>query len=333
MNPTRPVLRPLLRPVVVVLAAGLIGAACGSGDAGLRIGVNRGSLTLAFAEDEQTDEPVKPDVIYRLIPAPPELIVGPRRFFAPPGLPPLPPVPVARPCPGPPSGAGPKHPVVVKPRGFPAPGVYTYRASGTIKILTGGRTFTLPFPKAIRWTYRDFKATANGGTYEILKEIGSGYARLEQWQHDRDQLQLVSRTTKTQAGDDVFKPLAPVTFARFRGEGDGANGAGADDDALIAMVVTGRLVTRATVAACEEVVDAFANAYMERRVNLNDGTISGNHDNKDPSIMYLATQFGALVVGERQFYQEQIVDSRGASALVTFNYRSMIDRTDPAPAK
>jgi hypothetical protein len=333
---------PLLVLVGLVAATG-----CGSGSGDFDMSVRRVALSLAFADADKA-EPVKPRVVFRLIPAPPEALGGPVDR-----------IPLSFPakCPAAPNGA----PVVDQASyGIAAPpamGTFKRHNAGSL-TLQGAVPVKVPFPRKTSWELTGLHAVQvpvgpddptqpGAGAADSLNRFPPGEgAGAPQWEYSvrktltpqfsitdtyrltQRRLLLLKRETKTQDGTISFVPDPPITFLEHAdGEGNTWRSAGVDQKSGTAMVIDGRVDKRESIDVCGTLHDAYRVVVNERTVNLATGETSGTADG-DPNVYDVATQLGGLVLKEDLQFTQTITTPEG-TAIVEWDYQSTQDSAAP----
>ncbi|HVM54455.1 MAG TPA: hypothetical protein VM262_14785 [Acidimicrobiales bacterium] len=327
-----------LRLVALALAVAALATACGDSSGGrLDLGVRRVALNLAFAVEELA-EPVEPNRIIQLIPAPPE-VTTPEQLAAPP---PFDPPTLPDLCPEAPAGAAPRESVALEIRQPPAAGSYLRSNEGTISVTGGPFLITLPFPFISRWEIGEAETIETPAPlgigdpavvreYEVRKILAPGFETIERMRLLEDRLQLVSRTTINQESTTEFTPSPAIDVYVFGVEGDSWASAGMDDASGAAMLYQGRIERREIIDVCGEVIDTYRVIVSEQLVNLRTGEVSGTSgDEEHPTIFNYATHLGGLVVREEVHSTQNSRDPETGSPLVIgLDYTSTLTSTEP----
>lgn len=332
------------RTLAVIAALGLSSAACGSSDEGaLEFGVRRLALDLAFV-DEGAAPPAAPEVIVRVIPAPVEAQQPGFDFDTvrppPDEPPPPPPPPPADRCPSAPPEATVRlvaSPEVIDP---PAPGSYPRTNSGTIEVIAAGLPLRLPYPFASTWTVaKEAKVERPGplgvpGTgatvrqFTVTKAVSPSFTVTETYEIGAEALLLVERRTVSNGAETVIRTTPALEFFKFGAEGDEWVSAGADSENGFGVVIQGSIADREVIDVCGDLVDTFVVEYTEQVVNLVTGETSGTAAD-EPSKIYIAPQYGGLVVREDLHVSQRATTGDGEAAVVNFDYISTLDSIDP----
>lgn len=327
----------MIRRLVPLVAFASAAAACGSGGAPpFEFGIQAVALNLAFAEPELA-VPVPPNVIVKLIPAPPGVDSGDdldRFVLAPP--PPVPPT-----CPVAPDNSIPVDVVSFAVDAPPAAGLYRRHNTGTMDITGGPFSVVLPFPPTSTWehgepeliTTTDVLGTTTAVTqYDVRKVLSPSFIVTDRYELRADRVVLVRRTTQTGAGVTTFEPSPAIDFFVFGEQGDTWNSAGIDLERGTSMVVQGLIESREIVDVCGEVYDTYRVAVSENSVDLSTGDSSGTPQD-DPNIYNIATQFGGLVVREDVHSTFTTTDpGTGTPLVIEFDYISTVDAVKPVGA-
>ena len=336
-----------MRLSAVLMATSLAAAACGpSAPDRLEFGVQRIALDIAFV-DEDAAPPPEPEVIVRLVPAPPEvyepgfdfesvevpeddLDVGPPIV-----LPPL-----TRRCPPAPPEATidlPASPSVLDP---PTAGRYPRASSGSIELVTAGPVLRFPYPQESSWLISAEKPAPgptgtvqlptnapSGRQWTVTKQLGN-FRTVELMELASNGVLLVERRTINDGVETVLRPDPPVTVFQFGAEGDSWNSAGADVEHDFAIVIQGSIDDRAVIDVCGVLVETFVIAYTEQVVNLATGETSGT-DSAEPSTIYYGPQYGGLVVKEEMHTTQRVTAPDGSPVVVNLDYVSTLTSIDP----
>lgn len=329
--------RSLLLPSLVGVAL----AACSTGDGGaLELGVRRLALDIAFV-DEDAAPAAEPEVIVRLVPAPPQVLEPGFDFSTIDTVEPepvLPPPPEFALCPT----AAPEEtielaasPAILDPV---APGSYLRSNTGTIAITGAGVPLALPYPFLTVWevgeaTEGEVPATAvdpaaSATEFTVTKRIAPGFEVTETFQIGAEALLLVERITVANGAETRFRTSPPLEFFAFGAEGDSWTSAGADLDNGFGVVIQGVIEDRKVVDVCGDLVDTFAINYTEQVVDLESGEVSGTSAD-EPSYIYFAPQFGGLVVREDLHLTQRTELEDGSPVLIDYDYVSTITSVEP----
>lgn len=339
-----------LRALSLVVASLLV-AACGpSRPDRLEFGVQRIALGIAFV-DEDAAPPPAPEVIVRLIPAPPEAL-QPGFDFESVRVPEeeeepafederdvvLPPLPPRCPTASPEATIDlPVSPSVIDP---PSPGRYPRANAGSIELVTAGPTLKFPYPFESSWLISPERkaegssgplavpSSGTGRQWTVTKQLG-GFTTTEVMELSANAVLLVERRTVADGVETVLRPNPPVTFFQFGAEGDSWNSAGADVEHDLAIVIQGSINDRAVIDVCGVLAEAFVIGYTEQVVNLATGETSGT-DSTAPSTIFYAPQYGGLVVKEEMHTTQRVTARDGSPVVVNLDYVSTLMSIDPA---
>lgn len=345
--------------VVPLLLASLLVAACGASRPDrLEFGVQRIALGIAFV-DEEAAPPPQPEVIVRLIPAPPE-VFEPGFDFESVRVPEeeeeeeseveadieedddfvLPPLPSRCPVASPQATIDlPVSPAVLDP---PSAGRYPRANAGSIELVTAGPALKFPYPFESSWLVSpERKAEAptgrlpvpstnasTGRQWTVTKQLGS-FQTIEVMELASNGVLLVERRTVNAGVETVLRPDPPVVFFQFGAEGDSWNSAGADVEHDLAIVIQGSIEDRAVIDVCGVLAEAFVIDYTEQVVNLATGETSGT-DSADPSTIFYAPQYGGLVVKEEMHSTQRVTAPDGSPVVINLDYVSTLMSIDPA---
>lgn len=332
------------RPVVAALVVGMatIAAACSTGGDPFDFAVKKVPIELAFSEEELA-EPVAPERIIRIVPAPPQVQqpVDLEPFRRAPDAPPPPPeIPSFLPdCPVAPEGAAPKEVVAFEVRNPPAVGRYPRHNEGVINITGGPFPLAFPFPPWSRWEIPAIEQVeqpdALGGEptvnteWNVEKIFTDTIKTVDRYRLTDTNIQLLSRTTVNGEESQVFTPSPPIEFYRFGVEDTEWTSAGTDLEAGTAMLFQARIERREVIDVCGEVFDTYRFAASETVVNLNTGETSGTQEG-DPNIYNIATHLGGLIVREDIHITQNTRDPEsGVPLILEFDYVSVLDTVVP----
>lgn len=324
---------------LVLVALALVTASCRRPVPEAELGIQRIALSLAFSEEE-LKVPVEPEVILRIIPAPPTITAPDLVRFQgpPPAAPVFDPVPL---CPVAGPGSAPEIPAVVQTFFPPSPGLYPRVNKGTISVVGGVLPLTLPYPPLSEWTVRHGEDAITEGidgvtedsiekTWTIRRAVTPSFVVTDSVQLTDTALQLTQRVTEVNGVVSTFTPTPAVDVYTFGVEGDTWVSAGVDPDTNTAMYVSGAIVAREIVDACGELVDTYRFTLEEQFVNLDTGETSGT-PLQEPNTYNIATQYGALLVKESVHTLTTTQTPDGAPLTYELTYTSVIDTLTPGP--
>lgn len=346
--------------LTIPIVGALLSVACSfGGDLPVNVAVRAVAVDLAFRNADLV-EPVDPEVIVRIIPAPPEVASGdvPLTDFTSspqPARPPrvAPPPTDGTPCPKAPPNRVPDEPASVNFRGRVRRGVYPRRNEGTFKVEGGIVAFTLPYPAATRDVISDVRqispptpaqqtADALGDTetqpedpsgslieWDVRTEITRQVSVTDTYRFTGSAIALVKRESVNSAETVVFVPSPPVDIIQLNnGIGHKWRSAGVDVARRTALQVEGAIVDRKPVDLCGELVDGFVVETNETFVDLDTGATSGT---TKPNVRHFATQFGGLIIRKELHYSETTRDpGSGAPIRITYDFVSTLSSPDPA---
>lgn len=338
--------RPWRTNPLVLLAACLVTAACGSADTGsLELGVRRIALDIAFV-DEDAAPPAEPDVIVRLVPAPPE-VLEPGFDFATieapepeePAPPPLPPVELCPTAPPEETVDLPASPAVIDPV---EPGTYPRDNAGSITITGASVPLQLPYPFLTTWQVGEAAEVEKAATaldptaatapkvtrFTITKDIGPGFQTVETFEIGEEALLLIERVTIANGTETRFRTDPPLEYFRYGAEGDTWNSAGADLENGYGVVIQGSIDDREVIDVCGDLVDTFVIAYTEQVVNLANGAVSGTSAD-EPSTIFFAPQYGGLAVREDMHTTQRSELEDGTPVIIEYDYVSTLTSIEP----
>jgi len=332
--------------VAVVALLVLVAASCRRTPSSPELGMQRIALSLSFSE-EALKVPVPPEVIIRVIPAPPQ-IQGPADLAAfqvssspaAPEQPPVrfdqtPPCPVARP------GTAPKEAAQFQTFFAPAEGVYRRVNKGTISVVGGVLPLKLPYPPQSTWTVRGAPDRVTKGVAGVSKDT-----TVKQWTIERavtptfvitdhlslsaTAIQLSKRVTTVNGVVTTFTPAPAIDFYTFGVEGKTWTSAGIDSATKTAMYVSGKIQKREIIDACGELIDTYQFTLDEQVVDLATGGTSGTPAG-EPNVYNIAPHIGGLLVKEDVHVLTTTRTESGAPLSFDFDYTSVFKTLKPAP--
>lgn len=331
--------RARLRLVALLVTCATLAAACGtSGPGRLEFGIRRLSLDLAFV-DEDAAPPVEPNIVVRLVPAPAEVLEPGFDFedldtetFEP---------PVLELCPE----AAPDatidvsaSPSIIDP---PLPGTYLRNNDGSIEIQGATLPIRIPYPFVSAWEISETTEAVRPGPlgtpgaveparqFTVTKSLGPEFTVTETYELAPEALLLLERVTVASGVETRFRTDPPIEYFHFGAEGDDWTSAGADTENGFGVLVQGRIEDRAVIDVCGTLVDTFQIAYTEQVVNLRNGETSGTNETT-PSKIYIAPQFGGLVIREDlHTIQRTTSPEDGSPLVIRLDYVSTIGSTAP----
>jgi hypothetical protein len=328
-----------VRASALLVACAAVASACGSDGPGrLEFGIRRLSLDLAFV-DEDAAPPVEPNIVVRLVPAPAE-VLDPDYDFGDLETEPFEP-PVLELCPEAPPNATigvSASPSIIDP---PLPGTYLRNNEGWIEIQGATLPIRLPYPFVSAWEISETTEDVRPGPFgtpgaveparqfTVTKSLGPEFTVTETYEMAPEALLLLERVTVASGVETRFRTDPPIEFFHFGAEGDEWTSAGADTENGFGVLVQGRIEDRAVIDVCGLLVDTFQIAYTEQVVNLRNGETSGTNETT-PSKIYLAPQFGGLVIREDMHTIQRTTSPEDGSPLVIrLDYLSTIGSVKP----
>ena len=318
----------------------LVGSACGvDGTGPLEFGIRRMALDLAF-EDEDAAPPAEPQVVVRLVPAPAEVLAPDFDFgtirdddlFSDP--PPLDLCPTASPDETIGVAAAPS---VIDP---PVAGTYVRRNSGFVEIQGAGLPIRLPYPFISAWEISEADEQIRPGPFgtqgtlvpapqfTVTKSLGPEFTVTETFEIGDEALLLLERVIDASGVVTRFRTDPPVEFFSFGAEGDSWTSAGADTENGFGVLIEGIIDDREVIDVCGTLVDTFVISYTEQVVNLRNGQTSGTNETV-PSTVYLAPQFGGLVVREDMHTLQRTSAPDGSPLVIRLDYVSTLTSIEP----
>lgn len=339
-------MNPIARLLALLLGASLLASACGSsGPTTLEFGIRRLALDIAF-EDEDAAPPVEPEVIVRIVPAPPAVLEPGFDFGSVQRPPEEPPPPIEFPeiplfdCPEAPPDATvllTASPAVIDP---PAPGTYPRSNQGTITITSSATPLpiSLPYPFISSWevlepTIIEGDPGPLGGDppvtkqFTIEKVLGPGFSTVEAYQIGDAALQLLERTSIANGAEVTFRTTPPLDYFTYGAEGDTWTSSGADIENGFGVLIQANNADREIIDVCGELIDTFRIEYTEQVVDLASSDTSGT-DADETTIINIAPQYGGLVVRE-EFHSTQRTSVDGSPVVIEFDYVSTLTSIEP----
>lgn len=325
------------RGTLLLVCLGVVASACsGDGVGRLEFGIRRLALDIAFV-DEDAAPAADPKVVVRLVPAPPEVLEPDYDFGA---LDDLGPVESLGLCPeaAPDATVGVSaSPSIIDP---PVAGLYPRRNTGFIEIQGASLPIRLPYPFFTAWDVSETKEAVRPGPlgtpgaveparqFTIVKSLTPDFTVTETFEMAPEALLLIERTVDASGVKTTFRTDPPVEVFHFGAEGDDWTSAGADTENGFGVLIQGRIVDRAVIDVCGTLVDTFEIGYTEQVVNLRNGETSGTNESA-PSTIYVAPQFGGLVVREDVHTIQRTTDPDGAPIVIRFDYVSTLTTVNP----
>lgn len=336
-----------MRRLAAALSMLVLAAGCaGPNESAAQIGVRRIALDLAFT-DPSLAKPVSPKAILDRIPAPVGLTVEdlvPRPGRRPPAVDdPAPPPPRPDDCPAPGPLAAPDLPVGYAVAFPPALGVYAAANVGQTTVTGGVAPVVVPFPATSRLVARTLAAPPPGGplgpaaptervaVYELERRLADNYSVVEELEISRESVRLLSRTTRTAAGETVLRPDPPVSVYQYGVEGHLWRSAGLDMERGVSIVYEATIEKREILAVCDELVDTYRVVFSERLVDLADGRVTGTSSG-EVNAFNIAPQLGGLLLREEVHSFGNSRDAAtGTPVTVELDYLSTLSTLKPEP--
>lgn len=340
---------PKLRPrpwrsrlAVVAVAGGMLSACAATPHASEGIGMARVGLSLAFADQALATGPVPPQVIVKLIPAPPQVLNAPAATLAQYAVKPAAPKPLSlNLCPkaAPGTPAPPSAPPAIT--AAPAEGYYTLYNSGTIKVTADGLSIQLPYPAITTMqvtgvTVKDndtvpgVVATASPVTdFQEITTLTSTDIIKDEYQYNATEMDLVSHSEDSSGTvtADTYSPA--VKIYETSGVGSSWSSVGTDLSNKRALVFKGDIKSQSVVDACGVLLDTYAVTSTSNLADLSNdqesGTTAGQSD-----VQYIATQVGGLFA-EQQLHDTQVEEVNGASVTIETDVTSILSGHAPSP--
>ena len=346
-----------VRALVLALATAFTLSSCASTPVDeVRISVKRIALSLAF-EDEDKAQPVSPQRLIQIIPAPPELLAtGDLNRFRTTDVPLPPEKPLCATAPG---GTALTKPVAITIDEPPKPGWYRRFNRGKVGITGGPLPITVPLPRITFMEIRDVHQVERGdydhrpadiardeappladageqlgGTVKVTRfTVAHQIATInvtDVYEYDDAGFRLVQRTTKTDAATSVFSPSPQLTLVTLGDFGGDWTEGGADRESSIAMTVEGAITAQEPVDLCGTLVDSLRFENDEQTVNLSTQETAGTSD--VPNKYNISPQHNGLIVREeKHFTQVATVDD--LKIVLDWDYVSTLGHLEPFPTR
>ena len=196
-------------------------------------------------------------------------------------------------------------------------------------------------PEVVRFTLtRNVSASLKTiDTYQYYLDRGD--ADLDNSNLDGDGIYLVRREIRSSTlGNSVFTPTPPVMIAPIDEESEDSEvqtSAGIDRENNAAMSVTSKVIGRAYIDACGDVIDTYTVQWEEQFVDLSGGTpsVSGNVESGKPNIWNISFSKNLLLAREEM---HTVLRSTTASTpplpvVLKFDYVSTLAFPEPKPIK
>lgn len=322
-------------PIVVALAL-LSASGCSTEDRGpLQFGIRRLALDLAFSEDDGRPPP-DPEVVVRLVPAPPEALEPGFDFAWPDDPGPLPPLEApGLACPAAPPEATillPVSPAIIDP---PDAGTYPRRNQGWIEITGANLNLRLPYPLLSAWQISPAVATTRPGAFglpgsatpvpqfTVTKQLTEAFKVEETYEIGPEALLLIERITTADGIRTRFRTDPPLEVFQYGAEGDSWVSAGVDVEEGFGVVIEARNADREVIDVCGELIETFRIEYDEQVVNLRTGETYGT-DQSRQSTINIAPQYGGLIVREELHTLQRTATPEGSPLVVRLDYESTL---------
>jgi hypothetical protein len=333
-----------LRPVAGALLLGLALSACGP-HTDSSIAMRATALDLQFARPDLA-VPVPPNVVVRLLPAPPaalQHIVNPSFPSPPPPVPP--PAPVGCPPASAPATQG--KPLAESTLGSPAAGYYTYATKGKGTVTGGADSTTAPLPTSTIMAVSGSEQVppsstidVEGGTppsgketqYTVTTELSAKVKQIDTLAVSATSINLVKRQLTNAERSFDFTPTPQVRLMVFGAVGSTWTSRGTDSNTSATLDYSGSIDGVTDVKVCGVVTKAYKVTYSSTLTN-NAGyeVIRTGTDSAHPASFVIAPQLGGLVLSQ-QVYTEDIRLYSNLSGYVgtTLDYTSVLNDLKPA---
>jgi hypothetical protein len=310
----------------------------------VEIGMSKVGLNRAFTNADLP--PLPPNVIVRIIPAPPAVAgqaepdltpfeVRPDR--------PAPPKPVVVPrCPKAAADATVPGPA---PFGFaapPKPGRYNVHNVGTITLSAAGQTFRFPYPPVTTMDISTSKVVevpvvpglplTNPHTQlDLTTTLMPGHTVVERLQYDTATLDLVSRAETDRGPTTSVTWSPPVEIFATGGPGTTWQDLASDEGSRHALGIQGSVDRKTVVDICGSLVETVEASSTTTLVELSSGATSGTTAGAR-DVLRVATGYGALFA-EREQHTTEIRTVEGVPVTITTDVVSTLDSLDPVAVK
>lgn len=321
-------------------------SACGP-DPDTEIGMRASALDLQFARPDLA-VPVPPNIVVRLLPAPPAALERISR-------PPVAPVPSAAPPPAqqpvgcpPASAAGtPGKPLAESTQGAPAPGYYAYATKG-VGTVTGGTDATsapLPPQTFVAVSSSQLEAPSptidlEGGApasgkqpeYTVTTQLSKSVQQIDTLRVSASSINLVKRQISNAERSFEIELSPHVQLMVFGPVGTSWSSRGTDSDTSSSLDYSGRIEGVSDVKICGVITKAYRVAYESTLTNpAGYEVIRTGTDEAHPTSFTIAPQLGGLVLAQ-QVYSEDLrfYSNLGGYVQTTLDYSSVLTDLEPA---
>jgi hypothetical protein len=327
-------------PLLLVLAL----SACGP-DTDSSIAMRATALDLQFARPDLA-VPVPPNVVVRLLPAPPaalQHIVNPS-YPSPPPLPP-PPAPIG--CPPDTAPGRPGKPIAQSTLGAPVPGYYSYATKGKGSVTNGTETTTAVMPTTTNVAVNTSQQVppsstidVEGGTppsgkqteYTVTTQLSAQVRQIDTLRVSASSINLVKRQLTNAERSFDFTPTPQVQLMVFGPVGTRWSSRGTDSATSATFDYSGSIDAVTEVKICGVVTKAYQVTYSSTLTN-NAGyeVIRTGTDSAHPAGFVIAPQLGGLLL-KQQVYSEDVRLYSNLSGYVgtTLDYTSVLTDLEPA---
>jgi hypothetical protein len=332
-----------MRLAAVPVLLGMALSACGP-HTDSSIAMRATALDLEFARPDLA-VPVPPNVVVRLLPAPPatlQHIINPS-FPTPPPPPPLP-TPVG--CPPDTAPGTPGKPLAPSTLGAPPPGYYTFATKGTGTVSSGSDQTTAALPPSTIVAVSDSQQVppsstidVEGGTppsgketqYTVTTELSAKVKQVDTLAVSATSINLVKRQLTNAERSFDFIPTPQVRLMVFGAVGSTWSSRGTDSNTSATLDYSGSIDAVTEVKACGVVTKAYKVTYSSTLTN-NAGyeIIRTGTDSAHPASFVIAPQLGGLVLSEKVYSEDvRLYSNLSGYVGTTLDYTSVV--TDLTP--
>ena len=340
-------MRARLRPrTTAALLAVLALTACGP-DPDTQIGMRASTLDLQFARPDLA-VPVPPNIVVRLLPAPPAVldrISRPTGTPLPPSVPPPPPAPVGCPADSAPPRAG--KPLAESTAGSPTPGYYAYatKGKGTVTGGTDPVTAALPPSTSVAVTASQLvepSATIDveGGApssgkqleYTVTTQLSSTVRQVDTLRVSATSINLVKRQLSNAERSFEVELSPHVQIMVFGPVGTRWSSRGTDSETSTSFDYAGTIEGVTEVKVCGVLTKAYRVAYESTLTNTAGyEVIRTGTDSAHPASFTIAPQLGGLILAQQVYSEDlRLYSNLGGYVQTTLDYTSVLTDLEPA---
>jgi hypothetical protein len=326
----------------VLLALAL--TACGP-DTDASIAMRATALDLQFARPDLA-VPVPPNIVVRLLPAPPQALqhIADPSLPSPPAVVP-PPAPVG--CPPDTAPGAPGKALAESTLGAPAPGYYSYATKGTGTVTGGTDSTSAPMPPVTNVAVTTAQQVPpsstvdlEGGTppsgkqteYTVTTQLSDKVRQIDTLRVSASSINLVKRQLTNAERSFDFTPTPQVQLMVFGPVGTRWSSRGTDSSTSATFDYAGSIDAVTDVKVCGVVTKAYQVSYSSTLTN-NAGyeVIRTGTDAVHPASFVIAPQLGGLVLRQKVHSEDiRLYSNLSGYVGTTLDYTSVL--TDLTPA-